>query len=204
MNKICSKWGGCRFSSGRKKTCTKKISYNRRINSDIINILKDYAFRHNLTETQALENAILLQTNIEKQKGNQIMKIAIPTLDNKLCSHFGHCETFTFVDVNPETKEILNIKTALPEDGISCQSANWIASQGANFVLAGGMGERPLMLFAQNGVQVILGCPELEIKDIVTKFLDQKIQSGINSCGTDHQHHCHGGHGEAHHGCGGK
>ena len=37
------------------------------------------------------------------------MKIGIPTLEGKLCAHFGHCETFTFVEVNPETKEIISI-----------------------------------------------------------------------------------------------
>ena len=31
------------------------------------------------------------------------MKIAIPTLEGKLCAHFGHCETFSFVEVNSET-----------------------------------------------------------------------------------------------------
>ena len=36
------------------------------------------------------------------------MKIVIPTLEGKLCAHFGHCETFSFAEVNPETKEILS------------------------------------------------------------------------------------------------
>ena len=95
------------------------------------------------------------------------MKIAIPTLEGKLCGHFGHCETFSFAEVNPETKEILSITTGAPEEGVSCQSAGWIAEQGADIVLAGGMGGRPMMMFAQCGVQVISGCPELEIEEIV-------------------------------------
>ena len=37
------------------------------------------------------------------------MKIAIPTLDGKLCAHFGHCETFSFAEVDMDTKEILSI-----------------------------------------------------------------------------------------------
>ena len=52
--------------AGRKKTCLKKVPFNRRINENILNILRDYAKRHNLTDTQALESAILLQSNIEK------------------------------------------------------------------------------------------------------------------------------------------
>ena len=63
------------------------------------------------------------------------MKIVIPTAEGKLCGHFGHCETFTFVEVDEEKKEILSIKTNAPEEGVSCQSANWIAEQGADVIM---------------------------------------------------------------------
>ena len=202
MNNKKNSWGGKRECAGRKKTCLNKVSFNRRINENILNILKDYAKRHNMTETEALESAILLQFNREKLQGGSIMKIGIPTLDGKLCAHFGHCETFSFVEVNPETREIVSITTGAPEEGISCQSANWISAQGVNIVLAGGMGGRPMMAFAENGVQVITGCPELEIREIVELFLNQTLEIGVNSCGSDPNHSCHGHHGEGHH-CGG-
>ncbi len=199
FEKIKCKWGGKRESAGRKRTCLKKVPFNRRINENILNILKDYAQRHNMTDTEALESAILLQTNIEKLKGELNMKIAIPSADGKLCGHFGHCENFTFVDVNPKTKEITNITTTVPEDGISCQSASWISEQGANIVLAGGMGGRPMAIFAQNGVQVISGCPEIEIKELVTQFLNADLVAGENTCGegghcSGHEHPHGGGH----------
>ena len=125
------------------------------------------------------------------------MKIAIPTLEGKLCAHFGHCETFSFAEVNPETKEILSITTGAPEEGVSCQSAGWIAEQGANLVLAGGMGGRPMMMFEQLGIPVISGCPELPIKDVVTYYLNNTLEIGQNSCGHGEGHVCHG-HGEGH------
>lgn len=197
--RCCGKnWGGKREAAGRKKTCLKKVSFNRRININILNILKEYAKSHNMTDTEALESAILLQNNIDKQKGDKIMKLAIPTADGKLCAHFGHCEAFTFAEVNPETKEIINIETKIPEEGISCQSASWISEQGANKILAGGMGMRPMMIFAQNGVEVVAGCPELPIREVVEKYLNNTLESGENSCGGEH-HNCHGhNHGEGH------
>lgn len=203
MNENCFNknkcWGGKREYAGRKRTCRKKVPFNRRINEDVLNILKEYAQRHNITETEALESAIILQTNIEKLKGDKIMKIVIPSADEKLCGHFGHCEYFTFVEINPETKEIINIEKKVPEEGISCQSASWIATQGANIILAGGMGGRPMAIFAQNGVKVIAGCPELEIETVVNQFLNDSLALGENSCGGEH-HHCHGhNHGEHHH-----
>ena len=191
-------WGGKREQAGRKKTCFKKVPFNRRINENILNILKNYAISHNMTDTEALESAILLQNNIDKQRGEKNMKIAIPTSDGKLCAHFGHCESFTFADVNMDTKEILNLEEKVPEEGISCQSASWIAEQGTNVVLAGGMGGRPMMIFAQNGVQVVAGCPELPIKEIVDSYLNKTLVSGENSCGGGHGH-CHGHGGEGHH-----
>ncbi len=193
------KWGGRRSNAGRKRTCIRKIPFNRRINENILNILRAFASSHNITETEALESAILLQSNIDIMKGNKIMKIAIPTENEKLCAHFGHCESFTFVDVNPETKEILNIETKVPEEGISCQSASWISEQGANIILAGGIGGRPLGIFSQNGVEVISGCPELPIQELVTQYLESSLSTGENSCGGEHSH-C-GGHQHGHHHC---
>ena len=56
-----------------------------------------------------------------------------------------------------------------------------------------------MAIFAQNGVKVITGCPELEIKTVVNQFLNDSLATGENSCGGEH-HHCHGhNHGEHHH-----
>lgn len=192
-------WGGSRKCAGRKKTCTKKVPFNRRINENILNILKNYAEKHNITETEALESAILLQSNHEILNGGKTMKIVIPTKDEKLCSHFGHCESFCFADVDQETKEILNMENKIPEEGISCQSASWIASQGANVVLAGGMGGRPLNIFANSGVKVVAGCPELPPKEVIEKFLNDELTLSENTCQGEH-HHCHHGK-EGHHHC---
>ena len=70
-------WGGKRECAGRKKTCRKKVPFNRRINEDVLNILREYAQSHNMTETEALESAIILQSNVEKLKGDKMMKIVI-------------------------------------------------------------------------------------------------------------------------------
>ncbi len=130
------------------------------------------------------------------------MKICIPTSNGKLCSHFGHCDSFTFAEINPQTKEILNIEEKIPQEGISCRSASWISEQGTTKVLAGGMGARPLMMFAQNGVKVVAGCPELPIKELIEKYLSNTLETGKNSCqgeGDNHQH-CHGhNHKDGHH-----
>ena len=35
------------------------------------------------------------------------MKIAIPLAEGKLTMHFGHCQSFALVDVDPQTKKII-------------------------------------------------------------------------------------------------
>lgn len=192
-------WGGKRQCAGRKKTCLKKVPFNRRINENILNILKNFAQENNMTQTEALESAILLQSNIATLKGEKEMKIAIPTTNGKLCSHFGHCETFSIADIDLENKKIISIKTVEPEEGISCQSANWLSQQGINAILAGGMGGRPMMVFAQNGVKVISGCPELEIEELVNSYMNESLQTGENACSKGGEHNnCHG-HSNGHH-----
>ena len=128
------------------------------------------------------------------------MKICIPTSEGKLCGHFGHCDSFTFAEINPETNEILSIEERVPEEGISCQSAAWISEQGVSKVLAGGMGGRPMMMFAQNGVEVVAGCPELPIREVLEKYMANSLETGENACGGEgHDHsHCHH-HGGGHH-----
>ena len=197
-----SNWGGKRDSAGRKRTCLKKVPFNRRINENILNILRDYARNHDITETEALESAILLQTNTEKLKGDKIMKICVPTSGGKLCSHFGHCDSFTFIEINPKTKEILSITEKIPEDGISCQSAAWVSEQGVSKVFAGGIGGRPLMIFAQNGVEVVAGCPELLISELIEQYLSNTLKTSENRCAADaHEHHCHEHHNSQEHHC---
>ena len=122
------------------------------------------------------------------------MKIAIPTSDGKLCVHFGHCQTFNFAEIDENTKEIATIEEKIPTEGISCKSAAWVAEQGAEIVLAGGMGARPLQMFENCGVKVITGCPDEDIESVLNAFLEQNLVTGENSCGGEH-HHCHG-HGE--------
>lgn len=127
------------------------------------------------------------------------MKIAIPSENGKLCPHFGHCEVFSIIDINTNG-EIINIKTDAPEGGVSCQCAPWIAEHGVNIVLAGGIGGRPAAALQENGIEVIAGCPAMEVEELVKLYLSQTLETGNNTCGHDENHKCHG-HGEGHH-CG--
>ena len=58
----------------------------------------------------------------------------------------------------------------------------WLHEQQATIVIAGGMGGRAQGLFAQNGIQVIIGAPSEDPETIVKAYLDNSLQTGENIC----------------------
>ena len=110
------------------------------------------------------------------------MKIAIPTQGALLCPHFGHCEEFTIVTVDPATKQIVEterIPAPAHEPGLL---PRWLHEKGADIIIAGGVGGRARDLFAQNGVGVFVGAPIASPSEIVNAYLDGTLASGANPC----------------------
>ncbi len=128
----------------------------------------------------------------QKEKTN-VKRIAIPVAQGKLCAHFGHCEVFHFVDLDEESKEIVESKQLTPPPHEPGVLPRWVAEQGANMVLAGGMGGRAIQLFNQAGVNVVTGCPSDEPEELVRRFANDILETGANVCGHDENHKC-GGH----------
>jgi predicted Fe-Mo cluster-binding NifX family protein len=110
------------------------------------------------------------------------MKIAIPTAEGKLCMHFGHCQQFALVDVDPDSKTITNTEFKVPPPHEPGVLPRWLGEQGASVIIAGGMGQRAQMLFQQNGVHVVVGAPADAPEQIVQAFLDNTLQAGENVC----------------------
>ena len=110
------------------------------------------------------------------------MRIAIPTADGRLCPHFGHCEQFAFVDVDEAAKTIAApvFKTPPPhEPGVL---PRWLHAEGVNLVLAGGMGQRAQQIFAEAGVEVLVGAPSEAPERLVGAWLEGTLQTGDNVC----------------------
>ncbi|MBN2686267.1 MAG: hypothetical protein JXR40_13385, partial [Pontiellaceae bacterium] len=63
-------------------------------------------------------------------KGDKTMKIAIPTANGKLCMHFGHCEVFTLLEVDPENKKVISTKELDPPPHEPGVLPHWLAGQG--------------------------------------------------------------------------
>ena len=110
------------------------------------------------------------------------MKLAIPTVNGKLCMHFGHCQAFTFIEANEETKEIISKEDLTPPPHEPGVLPAWLSEKGANAIIAGGMGSRAQQLFAQQGIKVIVGAEETDPEKLVLSYLNGELKTGINAC----------------------
>ena len=108
------------------------------------------------------------------------MKFAIPLAEGKLTAHFGHCQEFAMVEV--EDNQIKNKETLVPPPHEPGVLPKWLHDQGANVIIAGGMGARALDLFSQNDIKVIVGASALTPEELVNQYLANTLQTGDNVC----------------------
>jgi predicted Fe-Mo cluster-binding NifX family protein len=119
---------------------------------------------------------------MRKTKENQIMKVAIPLANGKLAMHFGHCERFALIEVDNAERKIIgreDIEAPPHQPGLL---PPWLAQRGATMIIAGGMGQRALGLFAGQGIQVVLGAGADTPEKLVSDYLAGTLQTGANVC----------------------
>lgn len=114
--------------------------------------------------------------------GNGVKRIAMPVAQGNLCLHFGHCEQFAMVDVDPDKKQVIKTELLTPPPHEPGVFPRWVAEQGANLVIAGGMGARAQSLFTENGVKVVVGAEAGTPEEVAQKYLDGSLSVGQNIC----------------------
>jgi predicted Fe-Mo cluster-binding NifX family protein len=108
-------------------------------------------------------------------------KIAVPTDNNgMLDGHFGHCRFFTIIDVN--NGEIISDEKVVPPPHEPGLLPKWLAEKNVTDILAGGMGNRAIQIFNQNGVNVFVGAPKMNATELVKGFLDKSVDFAANYC----------------------
>lgn len=117
------------------------------------------------------------------------MVIAIPTNGKNVAGHFGRCEKYTFFTfINNEVSEVKEIENPGHEPGFL---PKYLSEQGANCIIASGMGQKAQDLFNHYGIEMILGC-QGEIKNIIEMYSSNKLVGGESTCDHgDHEDHCH-------------
>ncbi len=110
------------------------------------------------------------------------MKIAIPVASGALCMHFGHCQQFALIDTDQAAGTVLKTAFLTPPPHEPGLLPRWLHEQGAEVIIAGGMGQRAQAIFAQNGIRVITGAPALSPEAVARAYLAGTLQVGQNAC----------------------
>jgi predicted Fe-Mo cluster-binding NifX family protein len=120
------------------------------------------------------------------------MKIALPSSQNQVDEHFGHCEYFTVFTIDDKNK-IQSQETITPPAGCGCKSniAQTLAQMGVKYMLAGNMGQGAVNVLGNNGIEVLRGCSG-NVKDVVVSWLDGGLRDSGVACAA-HQHGCQEG-----------
>ncbi|MFO7963690.1 MAG: NifB/NifX family molybdenum-iron cluster-binding protein [Desulfobacterales bacterium] len=108
-------------------------------------------------------------------------RIAIPSmgeggLDGQRSGHFGHCDVFTFVDVeNGAIKEVSTQPNASHVQGGCMVPVNLLAENRVDALIVGGIGMRPLMGFRQVGIDVYYDGERPEIRLVVEDLISGNL-----------------------------
>lgn len=116
------------------------------------------------------------------RKEHRKMRIAIPLAQGMLSLHFGHCDEFALVDVDEQSKKVLDIVKLQPPAHEPGVLPRWLAEQKANLIIAGGMGQRAQQLFTQNGIDVVVGASVHTPEQLAHAYLTGSLESGENIC----------------------
>jgi predicted Fe-Mo cluster-binding NifX family protein len=108
-------------------------------------------------------------------------RIAIPSigeggLEGQRSGHFGHCDVFTFVDV--EEGKIKSVTTLQNQDHVQggCMvPVNLLAQHDVKALIVGGIGMRPLMGFRQVGIDVYYDVTRQDIKPVVEDLIEGRL-----------------------------
>jgi ATP-binding protein involved in chromosome partitioning len=140
------------------------------------------AFERVVTPILALSDKVEVEQMQHTASKGDGMKIAIPVAEGKLCMHFGHCEQFALLDVDDKTKKVTGKRMLTPPPHEPGVLPRWLHKEGANVILAGGMGQRAQSLFAENGIKVVVGAPAESPEELAVKYLSGTLVSGVNAC----------------------
>jgi len=114
------------------------------------------------------------------------MKIALPTRDDSIDSHFGHCEYYTVYTVSDS--EITGEEIISSPPGCGCKSniASVLAGMDVSLMLAGNMGDGAVNVLRNSGIEVVRGCEGL-VKDVALAWISGTVSDSKESC---HEHEC--------------
>ena len=117
------------------------------------------------------------------------MKIAVPSNQNMVDEHFGHCQYYTVFTVDDKNQIIAEDKVESPA-GCGCKSniVEILSKAGVELMLAGNMGDGAVNVLNHWGIKVLRGCSG-NVKAVTEDYLAGKLQDSGLGCHA-HEHGC--------------
>lgn len=122
------------------------------------------------------------------------MKIAIPTKNNVVDDHFGHCEYFTVLTI--ENSKVVEQDKIESDKTCGCKSeiVPMLKGQGVETMLVGNLGQGAINKITNAGIKLIRGCSG-DVTTLVNNFIAGKVYDSITVChehsnGSAHGHQC--------------
>ena len=111
-----------------------------------------------------------------------MLKIVVSCQDDQVAEHFGHCAYFQVYET--KDRQIVTSQR-LPYPGHKPGFLpNFLAEQGAQVIMAGGMGKSAIDLFNAKDIEVIVGV-DGSPRAAVERYLNDELKSTGSVC---HQH----------------
>jgi predicted Fe-Mo cluster-binding NifX family protein len=93
-------------------------------------------------------------------------------LESQVCPHFGHCPTFTLVELHAGRISDVRVETnPLARSHSPGSLPAHVRSLGAEVMLAGGMGQRAVAFFREMGIEACAGY-EGPVREAVEDYLN--------------------------------
>ncbi|MEW6685939.1 MAG: NifB/NifX family molybdenum-iron cluster-binding protein [Candidatus Edwardsbacteria bacterium] len=107
------------------------------------------------------------------------MKVAISTDGDYVSPHFGRCPTFTIVEIEEEkvvSKEVVENPGHQP-----AFLPHFLSEKGVSCIIAGGMGRRAEALFAEKGIETLVGIAG-RVDEVIEKLIAGTLKGGESLC----------------------
>ena len=134
---------------------------------------------------KAKDNPKEKQDEMPDKDGGKNMNIAVASENQKVCEHFGHCESFVIFDTE---KDKIVKSESIPNPGHKPGFLPvFLHEMGVNVIIAGGMGGGAIEIFDEKGIEVVTGARG-DVTVAAAAFLSGSLVTSGSVC-HEHQHH---------------
>ena len=126
-----------------------------------------------------------------------MLRIAIPTDNGLLSSHFGRAPSFSIFEVDEEDRTIVRSSNLSMGAHTDCnQITGRLLDEQVRVVIAGGIGQGAVNSLRFSGIELWAGAPPAPPEQLVQQYLAGELAQGEARCVDDGQrqghHHRHG------------